>query len=162
MSLSFDYFRRKLQQAEPIENEAIRLICERNNVSLTKKQDVTNYKEMHYDFQTSDGLTYEVKADFLADRTGNVFVEFVQFGKPSGIQITEAMFHIYYFNDTYHLIDTEDLLLLCDASNNIKYVPMTHSKGYCIEISEFIKCCDILKVGDTSDEIDVHDINDLN
>ena len=158
MKPTLDYFRRKLQQAKPIEDEAIKIICEKNDVSLIERQDETNYQTMKYDFQTSDGLTYEVKADFRAPWTGNVFIETVQFGKPSGIAITEAMYHIFYFSDTYHIIDTEELLFLCEHQGTKKYVPMTNSQGYCIEVDEFVKCCDsVLKVdiSNDDDEIDI-------
>lgn len=38
----------------------------------------------------TDGLTVEVKADFLAHATGNVAVEFLCRGKPSGLSVTRA------------------------------------------------------------------------
>lgn len=34
--------------------------------------------------------TIEVKTDFLADKTGNLAVEFESWGKPSGIAVTKA------------------------------------------------------------------------
>lgn len=37
----------------------------------------------------------EVKTDFLAQETGNIALEYVSRGKPSGISVTEADFYAY-------------------------------------------------------------------
>ena len=58
---------------------------------------------MHHDFETSDLVTFEFKADFESPRTGNVFVEFMDRGHPSGIEITTAEFHIFKTVDFYQI-----------------------------------------------------------
>ncbi len=58
---------------------------------------------MHYDFETSNQVTFEFKADFESARTGNVFVEFQDRGNPSGINITTADFHIFMTVDFYQI-----------------------------------------------------------
>lgn len=39
--------------------------------------------------------TIEVKTDFIATRTGNLYIEFMSRGKPSGIATTQAKYWIY-------------------------------------------------------------------
>jgi hypothetical protein len=40
-------------------------------------------------------IKFEVKEDFICERTGNVGLEFSCRGKPSGIQVSEADYYIY-------------------------------------------------------------------
>lgn len=39
--------------------------------------------------------TIEVKTDFMADKTGNIAVEFESWGKPSGIAVTKARHWVF-------------------------------------------------------------------
>jgi hypothetical protein len=39
--------------------------------------------------------TIEVKTDFIADRTGNIAVEYESWGKPSGIAVTKARHWVF-------------------------------------------------------------------
>ena len=39
--------------------------------------------------------TIEVKTDFMADKTGNIAVEFESWGKPSGIAVTQARHWVF-------------------------------------------------------------------
>ena len=58
--------------------------------------------------------TIEVKADKIAKRTGNVFVEYESRGKPSGISKTEAEFYCFVVEDLILFIPTEKLKkLMC-------------------------------------------------
>jgi hypothetical protein len=50
-----------------------------------------------------------VKADEMALKTGNFFIEVVGYGKPSGITTTEANFYIISDTEIYYLIDVEIL-----------------------------------------------------
>ena len=74
-------------------------------------------------------------------KTGNVFVEFQQFGKSSGIEISEAMFHIYVIGNKYYLIQTVDLVELCEGCH-IGYVKMSDSNGNLVQFETF-KCAAI-------------------
>jgi uncharacterized protein YuzE len=132
----YEYFKKKLKEAQPFEDVAIDKICKRNKVKLLERQDETNYKHMKYDFKTSDDKTYEVKNDTRAIKTGNIFVEFQQFGKSSGIEITEALYHIFVIESTYYLIKTVDLMDLCEGCN-IGFVKMSDSKGYLVKLHTF-------------------------
>ena len=82
------------------EQEAQRIICARNGVSVIATQTNENYKTYNQDFTSSDGNKFEVKADIASLKTGNVFIEFKQGEKLSGISITTADFHII-FSGTY-------------------------------------------------------------
>jgi hypothetical protein len=53
-----------------------------------------------FDFQLSNGKYYEVKYDNKASTTGNIFIENVQFNKPSGIDVTKADYYIIVLNST--------------------------------------------------------------
>jgi hypothetical protein len=66
-------------------------------------QDDFNFKRVHYDFKTSDLVKYEVKADFKSPETGNIFVEFEDWGHPSGIAITTADFHVFKSVEFYQI-----------------------------------------------------------
>ena len=75
--------------------------------NLTRRQDSTNYKTFLSDAEISNGenaIKLEVKTDFRSRDTGNFFIEYCQYGKPSGIAITDADYYI--INDTvdYNLI----------------------------------------------------------
>lgn len=61
----------------------------------------------------------EVKADFKAARTGNVFIEYQQKGRPSGIAITEAHYWaIHVVGNGWAIIPTERLKALARAAYN--------------------------------------------
>ena len=47
-----------------------------------------------YDFELSNDMKYEVKADIMAVKTNNIYMEFISFNKPSGIYTTKAEFYI--------------------------------------------------------------------
>lgn len=52
----------------------------------------------------------ELKTDYLAKDTGNVFVEFKQHGKPSGLAVTTASYWMFEIQDfCYILIETKNL-----------------------------------------------------
>ena len=71
-------------------------------------------------------VTYEVKTDvFVSPKkdSGNLVVEFESRGKPSGINVTEADYYVYYMpklNEVWN-IKMDDLKNLID-NNNFKKV----------------------------------------
>jgi len=99
--MSYNDFLDKLKKYTPYELIAADKICLLKFVSISGI--CKNYK---YDFMTSDNIKYEVKTDVMSLKTGNIFIEFLGYGKPSGIATTEANFYI--INDTvnYYLIET--------------------------------------------------------
>jgi hypothetical protein len=50
--------------------------------------------DFKYDFKLSNNLTFEVKFERLSLKTNNVFMEYIAFHKPSGIDNTQANFYI--------------------------------------------------------------------
>lgn len=54
---------------------------------------------------------FEVKADRMTQRTGNMAIEFECSGKPSGITATEADYWAYFIHGTkeYYLIPTDEI-----------------------------------------------------
>ena len=97
--MSYNDFLDKLKKYTPYELIAADKICSLKFVSVSGI--CKNYK---YDFMTSDNIKYEVKTDVMSLKTSNIFIEFMGYGKPSGIATTEANFYI--INDTinYYLI----------------------------------------------------------
>jgi hypothetical protein len=60
-----------------------------------------------------DGNTIEVKRDFKALETGNVYVEYHCWGKPSGIAISQATHWAFVLDDeTVILLPTEKLKII--------------------------------------------------
>ena len=103
-------FKELLKLGQIHEDASIERIEKLNNVKLTMRQDATNYKTMHSDFLTSDGLKYECKCDRLSDITGNLFIEFLDGReKIAGIALSDANFYIFYTHQLYILIDIQIL-----------------------------------------------------
>ena len=113
---AYQLFQRKLAGAKVYEEIASELMLEWLNrgadtkYKVTLKQDSTNYKHTHFDFEVSNGVrtySFEVKADARSLTTNNFFIEFEDFNKPSGIQITRAKFHIITNTKRYFCIRTK-------------------------------------------------------
>ena len=86
------------------EHESSKIICNKYGVTTTNFND--DYK---YDFKTSDGLTYEVKADKSSLKYPNFFIEFLQNDKASGIETTQADYYIITNTKQYYLISVDDI-----------------------------------------------------
>ena len=100
-------FYKNLKKFQPYEEEAAKRIEKINNVK------VLNYcNDNKYDFLTSDNIKYEVKTEPASLKTNNFFIEFEGYGKPSGINITEADYYIINDTITYYLIGVSKLKLL--------------------------------------------------
>jgi hypothetical protein len=67
------------------------------------------------------GLKIEVKADRMATKTGNIYIEVYSRGNKSGISTTDAAYWIYRLedNDTAFIVSTQRL----------KYLVKQHFKG---------------------------------
>jgi hypothetical protein len=68
--------------------------------------------------------TFEVKADRMTQRTGNIVIEFQCADKPSGITTTEADFWVYFIHNTgvYYMIPTGDIRRLIDEKKYTKTI----------------------------------------
>ena len=128
--MAYRIFQEQFAFGQSWELKAQELIQRVKDVEVTEVQTSENYKTMHYDFRTSDRMTYEVKADRMCSRTGNFFIEFESFGKPSGISITKAKKHILTDETTYYVIRTKMLKELIKIKNyNIACVQGSRNKG---------------------------------
>ena len=125
-------FNKLLALGQYYEQESQRMICARNGVTIISTQTSENYKTYHQDFTTSDGISFEVKGDIASLTTGNVFIEFKQGDKLSGISITTADYHII-FSGTYYLIETDMLKKL--THNRIIRRTASYSYGYIIPVT---------------------------
>ena len=95
-----------------------------------------------------EGKRIEVKTDFLAFKTGNVFIEYESRGKPSGIAKTEAEWYAVIILDedkminNIILIPTERLKEIARRKLFTKWDVLggdnNTSKGILIKISELV------------------------
>ena len=77
-----------------------------------------------YDLIDDYGYTFEVKGEVKSRETGNIAIEIESYGKPSGIESTEAneWFHIYYLDG--HWVYTR-----CLVSDLRYYIALKETKG---------------------------------
>ena len=125
------------------------IICQekiknKNNVSIVMEQNNENYKNVKYDFMTSDFITYEVKADVMSLATNNFFIEFKKGNHNTGILTSESIFHIITNTKKYYLIETRILLNLV-FQNRIHY-----KKGKTKDntIGFLVPTCDIIELSE--------------
>jgi hypothetical protein len=120
---------------------------------LAQKQLINYYKgkyevaetcdNAHFDFKLSNEKYYEVKYDNKASTTGNIFIENVQFNKPSGIDITKADYYIIVLNSTHYFntnkyvflkITTSRLRKLIKKELYDKYYTDSNKSGYLFNV----------------------------
>ena len=129
---SYLFFLKQLKKYQKYEVLAADKICILNDVNII------NYNEDNkYDFLTSDNLKYEVKADEYSSKSGNFFIEFYGYNKPSGITTTEANYYIITDTINYYMIDVDKLKILC-TGDNIKKTKDSSTFGHIISIEIII------------------------
>ena len=148
-------FKTRKALSEPYEMEACKralayinkTTSQNSQYRLTKRQNDSNYRQTHYDFEltctsTGDGLTFEVKADAVSRRTGNFFIEYKQYGKASGTAITTAEYHVITNEVEYLMIRTDTLRQIFNEANQPKYhkSPRTgrRTEGQVIPVNRFL------------------------
>ena len=104
-----DYFYEQLKVGQKYEKIAQHIICQVNNVSVIEASDGTNYKNVMYDFKTSDNITYEVKGDKRSSETNNFFIEFEQSIRKapfiqSGVTSSDANYWMLLHNETFYVV----------------------------------------------------------
>lgn len=136
-----EQFKQKLKIGQKYEEIAIKKIVDKYNVELVKRQE-----DNKYDFKTSDRKTYEVKADLRSATSKNFFIEYEGFGKPTGIDITKARYHILTDGDSYHMIRTRLLKELIRNNNYYSFTmnDISHTKGYIIPKGSIIELSELL------------------
>jgi hypothetical protein len=104
---SYKLFQKLLKVGQYWENEAQKIIIKYLNNSVHVIEICNDYK---YDFRLSNNITYECK---MNSNRLNIFVEHLQYGRPSGISITQAEYYIFIIphpmSDYFLLIQTDDL-----------------------------------------------------
>jgi hypothetical protein len=103
---------------------------------VLRRPDSTNYNVLKYDAEIGDGkkiIRVEIKTDHRSSETGNFFIEYSGYGKPTGIAITDA--HYYVINDTvnYYMISVRRLLALikrCAETGKLRRVQMCSPNGH--------------------------------
>lgn len=101
-------FKKDLADGQLAEREAIeKLQTHFPEISDFRQSDTKGYDiEGVFDSQR---ITFEVKNDLMAHKTGNVAIEYECRGKPSGLTTTTADHWIYKFNNSFFLFKTEVL-----------------------------------------------------
>ena len=136
-------FLKLLTDNMPFENTAIDKTVEHFTMLNTDKPfkvlcrpDSTNYNVLKFDAEIGNGeqtIRVEVKTDHRSRQTGNFFIEYSGYGKPSGLAITEADYYI--INDTmnYYLITVSRLLRIIkryDEVGKLKRVQFSSPDGH--------------------------------
>jgi hypothetical protein len=85
----------------------------------------------------------EVKTDYIAGHTGNIFIEYASRGKDSGISITQANWYAFIIsNYKIILIETKELKNLCrkwlGTSRDIKGGDNNTSQGILLKLNELL------------------------
>ena len=133
-------FQNKLAYGQLWEDKAKEFITKHNEVEVTEEQTSVNYRTMHYDFKTSDDITYEVKADTMSSKTGNFFIEYHGYGKPSGISIATAHTHILTDERICFKIPTKKIIRLIKRNDYKEgFVKSSNTKGVLIPRADIIK-----------------------
>ncbi len=108
--------------------DAQQIICIANNVSVVLEQGKDNHWKEHYDFKTSDGLRYEVKANRKSIEYQTLFIETAQCikkgedwtsFKPSGLMIAKADFWMLWHGDVYLKIEQTKLKKTPDTEQEL-------------------------------------------
>jgi hypothetical protein len=101
----------------------------------------------HFDFKMSNGVEFEVKADYRSLTTGNFFIEFWGFDKPRGISITTAHYHIITDKTNYYMIKTKRIRELIENNNYYVYrmKNISGTKGYLVPKCHIIALSKVLE-----------------
>lgn len=140
------------KKGRPFEELAQQLICKKNHVSVIVDV-VHNHKEYKFDFQTSDGIKYEVKADTRSKDTKRFYVEFKQsckgsVYKDSGIHDSDAQYWILLYRDSFYVISKVDLLEECikhERKACCKLGPV-HTVGYIIPVEKLKPYATVMQI----------------
>jgi hypothetical protein len=86
----------------------------------------------------------EVKRDFKAIETGNIFVEYQSRNKPSGLATSEAHYWVYWLSEKHFItIEKNELKKLCrkylGTKNDVLGGDNNTSKGILLPIIDFLK-----------------------
>ena len=155
-------FRKQLEDNRPYEDIAIQKAIKHFDkespdepLKLLRRPDDANYNLWKFDGEIGNGskLTkLEVKTDHKSVATGNLFIEYFGYGKPSGIAITEADYYI--INDTvdYYMISVARLFRIIERYDEVgklkrvecKSTSKHVTKGYIVRKAVVLKFATLL------------------
>ena len=153
----YQNFLKQFEANMPFENLAIEKTveffttnCPDKPFKVLRRPDDTNYNVLKFDAEIGNGeqiIRVEVKTDHKSRQTGNFFIEYFGYGKPSGIAITDAEY--YVINDTvnYYLISVSRLLRIIKRYaevGKLKRVQFSSSSG-CVTKGYIFKKAVLLK-----------------
>lgn len=122
------------------EDGFIELLQKRNKWCVVSK---TTWKNSDYDIELIKAdwtrVTFEIKYDRLATKTGNVAFEIECNGKPSGIMTTKADYIVYLIDKTYYYTDAKTLYDNIIEYETIKWWDWWRSTLILITLKEFAK-----------------------
>lgn len=86
----------------------------------------------------------EVKTDFRALETGNIFVEYQSRGKPSGLQTSQSDYYVFILSKDYFIFISTDVLkgVLREVYNERGYVmggDSNTSRGVLVPVKRLIE-----------------------
>ena len=105
--MSYQQFLKNLNKYKPYERIAQDRIC-----SLFDTEILNICCNKYYDFETTQKIKYELKTDEKSLTTGNYYIEYQGYNKPSGITTTKADYYILSNTKEYYLIDVDILKAL--------------------------------------------------
>ena len=90
-----------------------------------------------------ENKTIEVKTDYKASETGNIFIEYFSRGKPSGLAISKSDWYAFIIsNDNIILIKTDKLKDICRkyfwSDRDVKGGDNNTSQGILLNLKEII------------------------
>jgi hypothetical protein len=134
---SYKLFQKQLIIGQYWELQAQKVIIKYLKESVHVIEICNDYK---YDFRLSNNITYECK---MNSNRLNIFVEYLQFGKPSGISITQADYYIFIIpnpiSDYFLLIQIDDLKELIKKKMYKKNYVDEFKSGYIIDYHTILK-----------------------
>src|SRR3984957_14664282 len=142
MSEKMNLFNKMLKIGQVFEELAISQIIRYYNNKYTL---LNTCNDNRYDFMLTNNKQYEVKADLMAHKTGNLFIENVQFNKPSGIDVTAADYYIVIYQkdntNVFLKIKTKQIKKLIQKGIFSRYYIDKNKSGYIFNLSLFESHC---------------------
>lgn len=89
------------------------------------------------------GKRVEVKRDFLATKTGNIFIEYFSRGKKSGISVSQADYYCFWLSDSHCVLITTEMLkskcrVYLGSERDVLGGDSNTSKGILLPLSDLI------------------------
>lgn len=146
--MSFQLFQQQLLIGQVYEEKAIERVIQyyKHKHSLKCRNN-----DNRFDFEMSNGKLFEVKADMMALKTGNVFIEVIGFNKPAGLAVTQAHYYIIMYHsstgclfepiqENYVMVTVKKLRkLLSDSKDKYHYYSDEYKAGYLVPIQDIVE-----------------------